>query len=58
MFLWDVEQGGTVRRWSGHSSRIETVQFAGEGDAVVVSGAFLLFPYIGTDGWLADTVCL
>ncbi|KKA20111.1 WD repeat protein [Rasamsonia emersonii CBS 393.64] len=37
VFLWDVEQGATVRRWSGHSSRVEAVQFAGEGDAVVVS---------------------
>lgn len=38
VFLWDVEQGGTIRRWSGHNSRVEAVQFAGEGDAVVVSG--------------------
>ena len=38
VFLWDVEQGVTIKRWSGHSSRIEAVQFAGEGDAVVVSG--------------------
>ncbi|GAM36282.1 vacuolar glutathione S-conjugate transporter [Talaromyces pinophilus] len=39
VFLWDVEQGGTVRRWAGHSSRVEAVQFAGEGDSVVVSGS-------------------
>jgi len=38
VFLWDVEQGATTRRWSGHNARIEAVQFAGEGDAVVVSG--------------------
>lgn len=38
VYLWDVEQGTTVRRWSGHSSRVEAVQFAGEGDSVVVSG--------------------
>lgn len=38
VFLWDVEQGSTVRRWAGHSSRVEAVQFAGEGDSVVVSG--------------------
>lgn len=49
VFLWDVEQGVTVRRWSGHNARIEAVEFAGEGDAVVVSGisspssSFLLF---------------
>ncbi|KAG2412846.1 hypothetical protein HFD88_010403 [Aspergillus terreus] len=39
VFLWDVEQGITVRRWSGHMSRIEAVEFAGEGDSVVVSGS-------------------
>lgn len=38
VFLWDVEQGVTNRRWDGHSSRVEAVQFAGEGDSVVVSG--------------------
>jgi mitogen-activated protein kinase organizer 1 len=38
VFLWDVEQGITTRRWSGHNSRIEAVQFAGEGDGVVVTG--------------------
>lgn len=38
MFLWDVEQGITIKRWSGHNSRIEAVQFAGEGDSVVVTG--------------------
>lgn len=40
VFLWDVEQGSTVRRWTGHTSRVEAVQFAGEGDSVVVSGEF------------------
>ncbi|PWY79676.1 WD repeat protein [Aspergillus heteromorphus CBS 117.55] len=39
VFLWDVEQGGTVRRWSGHNARVEAVGFAGEGDSVVVSGS-------------------
>lgn len=38
VFLWDVETGGTVRRWAGHLSRVEAVEFAGEGDSVVVSG--------------------
>lgn len=47
VFLWDVEQGGTIRRWSGHNARVEAVQFAGEGDSVVVSGESpLLFPPI------------
>jgi mitogen-activated protein kinase organizer 1 len=41
VFLWDVEQGATTRRWSGHNSRVEAVQFAGEGDSVVVSGMVL-----------------
>ncbi|KAL4804913.1 WD40-repeat-containing domain protein [Aspergillus unguis] len=39
VFLWDVEQGITVRRWGGHNARVEAVQFAGEDDAVVVSGS-------------------
>lgn len=43
VFLWDVEQGSTVRRWAGHTSRVEAVQFAGEGDSVVVSGAFYIY---------------
>ncbi|EHA28488.1 hypothetical protein ASPNIDRAFT_124584, partial [Aspergillus niger ATCC 1015] len=42
VFLWDVEQGGTIRRWSGHNARVEAVQFAGEDDSVVVSGKFVL----------------
>lgn len=42
VFLWDVEQGSTIRRWSGHNARVEAVQFAGEGDAVVVSGMSFL----------------
>jgi mitogen-activated protein kinase organizer 1 len=42
VFLWDVEQGATVKRWGGHSSRVEAVQFAGEGDSVVVSGKLSL----------------
>ncbi|KAK2763077.1 hypothetical protein FQN54_009710 [Arachnomyces sp. PD_36] len=39
VFLWDVETGGTVKRWAGHASRVEAVEFAGEGDSVVVSGS-------------------
>ncbi|KAJ5108613.1 hypothetical protein N7456_005288 [Penicillium angulare] len=37
VFLWDVEEGITTRRWGGHTSRIEAVRFAGEGDSVVIS---------------------
>jgi mitogen-activated protein kinase organizer 1 len=40
VFLWDVEQGITTRRWGGHNARVEAVQFAGEDDAVVVSGTY------------------
>ncbi|CAI7670466.1 unnamed protein product [Penicillium pancosmium] len=39
VFLWDVEQGTTIRRWGGHNSKVEAVQFAGDGDSVVVSGS-------------------
>ena len=51
VFLWDVEQGVTVRRWSGHTARIEAVQFAGEGDSVVVSGMTYIYTWglIGLD---------
>lgn len=61
VFLWDVEQGGTTRRWSGHNSRVEAVQFAGEGDAVVVSGtnpvSGTLFLRCFKECW-TDTLCL
>ncbi|WEW56155.1 hypothetical protein PRK78_001590 [Emydomyces testavorans] len=39
VFLWDVETGSTVRRWSGHDARVEAVEFGGEADSVVVSGS-------------------
>ncbi|KXG49637.1 uncharacterized protein PGRI_056050 [Penicillium griseofulvum] len=39
VFLWDVEQGITTKRWSGHNNRVEAVQFAGDGDSVVVTGS-------------------
>ncbi|KAL2811354.1 WD40-repeat-containing domain protein [Aspergillus granulosus] len=39
VFLWDVEQGITTRRWGGHNARVEAVQFAGDDDSVVVSGS-------------------
>ena len=38
VFLWDVETGTTIRRWSGHTGRVEAVEFGGETDSVVVSG--------------------
>ena len=42
VFLWDVTQGKTLRRWVGHAGRVNTVDFGGEG-SVVVSGALLSF---------------
>lgn len=51
VFLWDVEQGITIRRWGGHNSRVEAVQFAGEGDSVVVSGTFS----VRASGWHSTT---
>ncbi|KMU73220.1 hypothetical protein CISG_03480 [Coccidioides immitis RMSCC 3703] len=29
VFLWDVETGSTVRRWSGHDARVERWNLAG-----------------------------
>ncbi|XWW96719.1 hypothetical protein V2A60_004698 [Cordyceps javanica] len=45
VFLWDVAGAVTTRRFGGagshgHTSRVNCVAFAGEGDAVVVSGGF------------------
>lgn len=43
MFLWDVSTAKTIRRFGGnqgHTSRINTVTFAGAGDGVLVSGSF------------------
>lgn len=40
VFVWDVASAQTVRRFAGHSGRVEAVRFGGEGDAVVVSGSF------------------
>ncbi|KAI5290496.1 hypothetical protein KEM54_001359 [Ascosphaera aggregata] len=39
VFLWDVEQGVTLRRWLGHEGRVEAVEFGGVDDSVVVSGS-------------------
>ena len=43
VFLWDVQQATTIRRFGnntnqGHTSRINCVEFAGESDHVLVSG--------------------
>jgi mitogen-activated protein kinase organizer 1 len=43
VFLWDVATAQTLRRFGGnqgHTSRINSVAFAGNGDSVLVSGSF------------------
>lgn len=43
VFLWDVATAQTIRRFGGnqgHSARINSVAFAGNGDSVLVSGSF------------------
>lgn len=44
VFLWDVAAGVTTRRFGGsaygHAARVNCVRFAGDGDALVVSGGF------------------
>lgn len=38
VFLWDVIEGRTLRRWAGHAGRVNCVGFGGEAGEVVVSG--------------------
>jgi mitogen-activated protein kinase organizer 1 len=40
VFLWDVATATTLRRFAGHSSRVNCVKFAAEADSVLVSGGF------------------
>lgn len=43
VFLWDVTTAVTTRRFSGnngHSARVNTVTFAGEGASLLISGSF------------------
>lgn len=56
VFLWDVETGTTVRRWSGHGGRVEAVEFAGETDSVVVSGMCASSGLIDRSLWTVETV--
>lgn len=46
VFLWDVETGTTVRRWSGHDARVEAVEFGGEADSIVASGMFFVLSFL------------
>ena len=38
VFLWDVAEAKTIRRWAGHSGRVNDCCWAGEGGSVVVTG--------------------
>ncbi|CZT05528.1 related to S.pombe beta-transducin [Rhynchosporium agropyri] len=43
VFLWDVGTAQTIRRLGGnqgHTARVNTVTFAGQGESVLVSGSF------------------
>ncbi|KAI9844592.1 MAG: hypothetical protein M1838_002101 [Thelocarpon superellum] len=44
VFIWDVANARTLRRFNGHEGRINAVAWGGEGDSVVVS-----------ENWQADT---
>ncbi|KAI1391104.1 WD40 repeat-like protein [Hypoxylon trugodes] len=39
VFLWDVATAQTLRRFSGHSARVNCVSFGGDDDALVISGS-------------------
>lgn len=38
VFLWDVATARTLRRWAGHSGRVNCVDIGGDEGNVVVSG--------------------
>ena len=40
VFLWDVATARTLKRWSGHYSRVNCVGFGGEDGSVIVSGSY------------------
>ncbi|KAJ5054894.1 uncharacterized protein L3040_001156 [Drepanopeziza brunnea f. sp. 'multigermtubi'] len=40
VFLWDVATAKTLRRFQGHTARVNAVTFAAQGDSVLVSGSF------------------
>lgn len=39
VFLWDVAEAKTLRRWNGHSGRVNCCAFGGEEEGVAVSGS-------------------
>jgi WD40 repeat protein len=54
VFLWDVTSGAVIKRFSGHSSRVNAVEFNDDA-SVLASGAFLSSLSILN---IADAVCL
>lgn len=40
VFLWDVAEGKTTRRFAGHGARVNAVAFAGKDDNLIVSGSY------------------
>jgi mitogen-activated protein kinase organizer 1 len=40
VFLWDVQTAQTIRRWTGHSGRVNRGVFGGDGDSVIVTASF------------------
>lgn len=40
VFYWDVATAQTVRRFAGHSARINRGVFGGDGDSVIVTGSY------------------
>lgn len=40
VFLWDVAEGKTIRRFTGHAARVNAVAFAGTDDSIIVSGSY------------------
>lgn len=59
VYYWDVAQGVTIRRFSGHTQRVNAVAF--NADASVVVSGTVPFPhwislqnFRSIDGWTAD----
>jgi mitogen-activated protein kinase organizer 1 len=40
VFLWDVQTAQTIRRYTGHSGRVNRGVFGGESDSIIATGSF------------------
>jgi mitogen-activated protein kinase organizer 1 len=40
VFVWDVQTAQTIRRFTGHSGRVNRGVFGGEGDSIIATGSF------------------